>query len=366
MKIATYLKKEITQMPFKGMRGRESDWLDVTELPLLNGKVSVVDASCAAQSSCASTHKCSSGCYMVSVKLMEYGCDRRVSRIRLCLPKSQPDLGRKTGEIGVDCATIGIWDAPFASDYHRNKEACLKKIAIAGRKLCLPWKRRLCVNARLTAGGGSMVIAETGFGDGTYPIYELRHVGKRVGLEIVFIKPEQRYPFEVEKPAELDETTRSDEALHWSAIEKYWKKGCESLDRGGKAAHQFFGKLEPGQSALLAIDMFNKELLHGGMYTFALSRRAVLLKEILAGYKLLGANDYWERIQAVASILEPITGIDDFRAKLEVVDALFSGATLKSLIGFQEWFAESMQDEERRVEKFVRRYIESHPDEFHG
>jgi hypothetical protein len=40
-----------------------------------------------------------------------------------------------------------------------------------------------------------MALARSGFGDGCYPIYELVSRSRRVGVEVVFVKEKEPYPF---------------------------------------------------------------------------------------------------------------------------------------------------------------------------
>ncbi len=44
--------------------------------------------------------------------------------------------------------------------------------------------------------GTKVVYTPSGFGDGTFTVFELRAAGELVGLEVEFIAPETPYPFE--------------------------------------------------------------------------------------------------------------------------------------------------------------------------
>ncbi len=103
----------------------------------------------------------------------------------------------------------------------------------------------------------TMLIVESGFGDGTFPVYELRRGSERVGIETVFINPGEPYPFDAEKEA-TDARLEKDKALHWSLIQKHWDPAWSALRQGEAPARAFFHKLSPGQRALLAIEIANR------------------------------------------------------------------------------------------------------------
>jgi hypothetical protein len=367
MKIATFLRTETSGNPSKGMVGQETAWLEMCHLDLLFGKMAVVDSSYAAGGEPGSVHQLPPGRYQASVKVAEYGWDRRVSRVRIGTPDPDAGVGRSVGKAHVDSGSVVIWDAPFAGNYRMRKRSLLKSVQATHKKLWVPPKRNLCSVGRITAASGDrLIVVETGFGDGTYPIYELRRCGKRVGLEVVFIESGKPYPFEVKEPPTLDVELEADENLHWSLVKGCSDAAWSALQKGSLTAQGFFAQLSPGRGALLALRIFNMQLAHGSLYAVCLSQPSmdVVADEVLEGFKLLGAMEYAGRFQQVHSLCRAAVGIADPRARLAAIDAVFSGVNLKSLISFQDWFEEAMKDPGRRIGPFIRRYVESHPGEF--
>ena len=49
----------------------------------------------------------------------------------------------------------------------------------------------------LNALGGRIAIVDSGFGDGTSPVYELLVGSERVGFEVVFVPTDEPYPWEI-------------------------------------------------------------------------------------------------------------------------------------------------------------------------
>jgi len=65
-------------------------------------------------------------------------------------------------------------------------------------------------------------FVNSGFGDGTFPVYELVSAGGRWGVEVVFIEPGTPYPFTPERMRENNERV-------WERIRSYSKEsGAES------------------------------------------------------------------------------------------------------------------------------------------
>jgi hypothetical protein len=60
----------------------------------------------------------------------------------------------------------------------------------------------------------------------------------------------------------------------------------------------------------------------------------------------------------------PAAQIVNLNAKLKAVNALFRGPDRMSLVRFEGWFKSAMKDPKRRIERFIRLYAESHPNEF--
>jgi len=91
---------------------------------------------------------------------------------------------RLLGRVVVDAACVVFYDleafkSAFENDpraYFRHVEPLMDRtdLVLAGH---LPRKKSL-----------EIALCYSGYGDGTYPIYELRHDGRRIGIEAQFIR----------------------------------------------------------------------------------------------------------------------------------------------------------------------------------
>jgi hypothetical protein len=165
--------------------GNESDWIEFASLPVISGKVRVSDPMFFRDLPPSPTFDVERGTYRVMAKLMSYSNDKRVSRLRAIL-KEPSIFGPRLDDVGVDFAQVGIFDPEILD------EAGAKLGEFESEKMVAD------LDAIQTFGVvqlGSderaiMPLAISGFGDGSYPIHELLHNERRVGLEVVFIGPE--------------------------------------------------------------------------------------------------------------------------------------------------------------------------------
>jgi hypothetical protein len=102
-----------------------------------------------------------------------------------------PVLGRRVGSASTDLGIVGIADhAELMSAWERD--AAAYKASVSNE---IP-ESGPCKVAKLGADPGAEVpFVESGFGDGRFSIYALEQDGKRIGTEVVFIRPEKPYPF---------------------------------------------------------------------------------------------------------------------------------------------------------------------------
>jgi len=115
---------------------------------------------------------------------MTYGIDRRISRVRVH-PKGEIGTpGALAGEVGVDLAAVAICDvdrlAPWAQDHEDEwqrwgNQLWYGRTTPAGLYPCEPAKT-------------VVPFVDSGFGDGTYPVYYSMNDGRAVGLEAVFLR----------------------------------------------------------------------------------------------------------------------------------------------------------------------------------
>jgi hypothetical protein len=205
-----------------------------------------------------------------------------------------------------------------------------------------------------------MLIVQTGFGDGTYPIYELRHKSKRCGIEVLFIKPTEPYPFGADGHLNYRE-------FLMSLIEQCWDDIWAALRAGPTPAREFLGRLSPGRRAFFAIEMLNRNVLPkncsvDGIFTGQCF--AVLGDEVLNALALLHADEYAERFQKVFSLCRHITELPDREARKAALLRIREHGGTEVLDSFDVWYRKEMEQPNPRMGGYIRQYAKSHPNDF--
>lgn len=191
MTLEQWWRKRATGKPRQGAHGQESDWLPFCTLELGGAEFLVVDASYAPDRDEGITIKAPPGSYELQVKVVHYGRDRRVSRLRAALRGSAPRPGRKLGEVRSDTGRTGVCDfRVFSRAWGQDDEASYQTLSAAFRG-APPFGIAALDKAR----GPFMPFVASGFGDGTFPVFALLEGKRRVGFEIEFIRPDATYPF---------------------------------------------------------------------------------------------------------------------------------------------------------------------------
>jgi hypothetical protein len=178
-----------TANPPTGTRGTETPWLAFTTRSIESGRLMIGDASFLPDPENCVTVNVQPGTYELSVKVMDYGTDKRISRLRVARAGADPELGRKVGAVWADVGRIGVCDAERFGAVEPLKDEARWTETIGA-----------ALDASETHGiasfeGVEMPFVASGFGDGEFPVYRLRSGGEPVGAEVQFIKPTERYPF---------------------------------------------------------------------------------------------------------------------------------------------------------------------------
>jgi len=167
--------------------GRETSWMHFITLHQEGPKLLVSDAFSIPDQSSGLTLDLPPGDYHVWVKGIDYGFERRLSRIRYCRETEPLRIGNRIGDMSTDSASTGV------CDLSRLLRCC------GGDRLQI---KRL-VNQQVSELGcfgvvrldhASFPVFGSGFGDGVYPVYELLSHDRRVGIEIEFIAAAAEYP----------------------------------------------------------------------------------------------------------------------------------------------------------------------------
>jgi hypothetical protein len=166
--------------------GEESDWIKFAQLSIVSGKLAVSDPMFFRDLPPPPTFDMPCSVYEVAAKIMTYPDDRRVSRLRAALDE-RATMGSPLARVGVDFAQVGVFDpvvldsAAEKMDNSEGEDMLTALDAITEYGVVHLGKDPVA----------TMPTVVSGFGDGSYPIYELvRDEGRRAGVEVIFIGAE--------------------------------------------------------------------------------------------------------------------------------------------------------------------------------
>jgi len=173
----------------QGTLGTESDWLFHCEFEVQGTRLQMLDVSMAGNDGEGVILDVSPGVYVVEARVMTYGIDRRISRVRVHPKGAVGTLGEVTGEVGVDLAAVAICDVDRLAGWAQAEEAEWQRW---GHPL---WYGRTTPAGIYACAPAKTIVPfiDTGFGDGTYPVQYLMYDSRPVGLEAVFIPPGTPY-----------------------------------------------------------------------------------------------------------------------------------------------------------------------------
>ena len=194
MNIINFLRKALGAAAKTGASGNESSWFHLCKFTLRGRQLQMVELRIVGgkHEEDSVAIPAAPGAYSVECRTMSYGSDRRISRMRVYPTGASTTVGRELGTVDVDWGGIAITDvdvlAPSVNDhmdeYSRwfDQDVFGKHDEPAGVLRWIP-------------AGTDIPYADGGFGDGTYPVYELVNNEMAIGLEVVFISPDEKYPF---------------------------------------------------------------------------------------------------------------------------------------------------------------------------
>jgi len=166
--------------------------MDLSRFTLSGPEFLIVDAAFLPSKEDGLVVKAPSGSYVIQAKVIAYGCDRRISRLRAVLDGFQVQLGDKIGETWTDTATTAICDLRvFSEAWGDDDDASYAKIEEA-----LDNAEAFGVAVLSEAAGAVAPFVSSGFGDGTFPVFQVVKEGKRVGFEVEFIAENTPYAFD--------------------------------------------------------------------------------------------------------------------------------------------------------------------------
>ena len=135
---------------------------------------------------------CPSGHYALEAECFRYGSDTRVARVIATLAGRQGERGSLYGAYGVDVGSACVFDYDAIEGYADSAADAFQQWVDDNipDRMTDPSGAIPCDPARTT-----VEYFPSGFGDGTYPAYELRDDYEIVGAETVFLEPGAPYAF---------------------------------------------------------------------------------------------------------------------------------------------------------------------------
>jgi len=177
--------------PAKGTLGTESRWLHFCDLDLRSGRLLVIDPSFAPYEQDGLLVDLPVTRYTVSAKVLDYGTEKRVSRLQVVTRLAEATLGPEIGKTWSDTARTGVCDYQLYKEAWGDDER--------GWQIVGPTLEELSSGVAVLdeAAGAILPFLESGFGDGEFPVFELLdgHSNSRVGIEVQFIAQGEPYPF---------------------------------------------------------------------------------------------------------------------------------------------------------------------------
>ncbi|MBI5387057.1 MAG: hypothetical protein HZA90_20490 [Verrucomicrobia bacterium] len=159
--------------------GNESDWVTMGNLRLEGPHLLLVDPGLSGDDQEGLRLDSPAGNYEVLIRVMAFGPDHRVSRLRVVLQGGTPALGQVIEKGAVDTGRFAVCDdRAFRHARSESDAAALKDFFARMSKSCY---------GVVELSGVAVFHTECGFGDSSYSIFELRQRSKRIGVEVEFI-----------------------------------------------------------------------------------------------------------------------------------------------------------------------------------
>lgn len=166
--------------------GIDMGWTDLGTLTVSSGRVWVGDAAFAPHEADGKVVELPSGEYEGRVRWLRYGQDERAANLVLVPPSAEFTRGEQLGTTWADTATQGVCDFELLqaalTDEEEYREAYELEVEVKGSQ-------------RFAYGNAILLVTPSGFGDGTFKLFELVHEGRRIGIEVEMIGPDEPYPF---------------------------------------------------------------------------------------------------------------------------------------------------------------------------
>ena len=193
--IQEFLTQRIEAKPQQGQKGEFTDWLAFHELQLSGDALQFTETRVLGLRG-NDEHECheipaSPGIYAVECRGVSFGADLRIAGLRSYPKGKSVTRGNKVSEIPVDMGGVSVVDiAAIHSSMQEDEEKYeewIEEVLFGDDDVSKytfhTWEPT----------STKIPSVESGFGDGTYDLFELISDGSVVGLEVEFINENDTY-----------------------------------------------------------------------------------------------------------------------------------------------------------------------------
>lgn len=194
--IHDFLKARGTPVDKAGKTGVFSDWLPFHSLKLAGDTLQFVEVRVLGlrgegEYECVEI-KVPPGIYTVECRGARFGTDTRIAGMRAYPAGTNPQRGEQLKEIPVDLGGIAVVDIatiyPSMQEDTERYEEWIEELLydsdVESMASIVTWQPTKT----------EIPYVDGGFGDGSYPVFQLVAAGKVVGLEVEFISEADEYP----------------------------------------------------------------------------------------------------------------------------------------------------------------------------
>ncbi len=167
--------------------GRETAWMSFRTFHCAGSRLLVCDASLMPDESHGLVLDLAPGLYEASVRGVDYGFERRLSRVRYCRTAERVHPGGIIGSTFTDSATVAICDLASLLESCGGDRSKIGRL-VDEQAAQLGWFGVITLDRVI------LPAFSSGFGDGVFAVYEVLGQDSRAGIEIEFIAPETEYP----------------------------------------------------------------------------------------------------------------------------------------------------------------------------
>jgi uncharacterized protein (TIGR03067 family) len=183
-RLLTYLRQSSKTPPQNPGVGLPAEWIPVAEFEVVSSSVWAGDPLCMNEED-GCLVELPAGTYILAAQGMDFDGFRVVGRVRVYPKTLRPGrlkTGRAIGKTGTDSAAITVCDLRGLLPVIAGQESLFQ------RALEKQLRGRCGLLTSKLAPGVALPFLQSGFGDGTGPVYALQANGRRVGLELAFVE----------------------------------------------------------------------------------------------------------------------------------------------------------------------------------